>query len=70
MTMPDPSESYTVVGGLLSCGRCGALLLDKPAERDLHDTHHHALRRLWEQQTGQGVNAPGGGRPRPRGSRR
>jgi hypothetical protein len=64
--VPDPSDGYTVIGGLLSCGRCGALLLDKPAERDLHDAHHRALRALWGQQAGPGVNAPGGGRPRPR----
>jgi hypothetical protein len=57
--MPDPIESYTVIGGLVSCSRCGAVLLDKRVERDLHDAFHRGLRRLWEATSGrQGESSP------------
>jgi hypothetical protein len=63
--MTDPNGSYTpVMGGLVSCGRCGAVLLDKPAERDLHDAHHRALRQLWQQRADQPADQrPRGGEP-------
>ncbi len=60
--MTDLNGSYTpVIGGLVSCDRCGALLLDKEAERDQHDRFHDGLRKLWRQQRDQ-QGRPGGDR--------
>jgi hypothetical protein len=43
---PDP---YTlIVGGLVSCRRCAALLPDTRPARDQHDQFHQALRALYE----------------------
>jgi hypothetical protein len=58
--MTDPNGSYApVIGGLVSCGRCGAVLLDKRVERDLHDAFHRGLRRMWEATSGrQGDDTP------------
>lgn len=52
--MTDPN-GYTppVIGALVSCDRCGALLLDKEAERDQHDRFHDGLRKRWRQQRDQ-----------------
>jgi hypothetical protein len=51
-----PDDYSMVVGGLVQCRRCAALLLDTRPARDLHDSFHAALRKLWDQAGGR----PGG----------
>jgi len=59
----DPNGSYPpVFPRLVSCGRCGAVLLDKQVEHDPHDAFHRGLRRMWEATSGRkgdGGPAPG-----------
>jgi hypothetical protein len=60
----DPNGSYPpVFPGLVGYGGCGADLLDKQVERDLHDAFHRGLRRMWEATSGrQGDSGPAPGR--------
>lgn len=47
--MTNLEGSYPpVLPGLVSCSRCGALLLDAAAARKFHDAFHAGLRRMWE----------------------
>jgi hypothetical protein len=47
--VPGASANYSmVVGGMVSCRRCAALLQDTRPARDQHDQFHAALRRLWD----------------------
>lgn len=42
------SLEYTpLVGGLVACSRCAALVLDTAPARSLHGQFHDALRLLW-----------------------
>ena len=48
--VPGATADYTlIVGGMVACRRCAALLLDTRPARDQHDSFHAALRRLWDQ---------------------
>jgi hypothetical protein len=64
-TVADEQEQYEPVSpSLIACRRCASVLLDKPAERDLHDAHHKALRQLWQQRADQPAEQrPRGGEP-------
>lgn len=45
-----PADDYAlIVGGMVSCRKCAALLLDTRSAREQHSTFHTALRRLWDQ---------------------
>jgi hypothetical protein len=45
-----PADDYAlIVGGMVSCRKCAALLLDTRPAREQHSTFHTALRRLWDQ---------------------
>lgn len=55
---PTSSDYSPVMGGLVSCRRCAALLLDVQPARDQHDGFHAALRRLWDQAGGRPGNRP------------
>jgi hypothetical protein len=47
--VPGASADYSMaVGGMVSCRRCAALLLDTRPARDQHDAFHAALRQLWD----------------------
>jgi hypothetical protein len=47
------ADDYTlIVGGMVACRKCAALLLDTKPSRDQHNGFHAALRRLWEQTGG------------------
>jgi hypothetical protein len=46
---PPPADNYAlIVGGMISCRRCAALLLDTRPAREQHDQFHTALRCLWD----------------------
>jgi hypothetical protein len=47
--VPGANVAYVmVVGGLVKCRRCAALLQDTRPDREQHDSFHAALRRLWD----------------------
>lgn len=37
-----------IVGGLVACRKCAALLLDTRPARDQHATFHQSLRKMWD----------------------
>ena len=44
-----PADNYAlIVGGMISCRRRAALLLDTRPAREQHDNFHRALRALYE----------------------
>jgi hypothetical protein len=49
---PAPDLYTMVVGGMVACVRCAALLLDTRPARSQHDKFHAALKQLWEQTGG------------------
>lgn len=47
--VPGAAVNYVqAVGGMISCRRCSALLLDTRPTRDQHDAFHAALRTMYE----------------------
>jgi len=46
---PPPADNYSlIVGGMISCRRCAALLLDTRPAREQHDGFHQSLRKMWD----------------------
>jgi hypothetical protein len=55
---PHPDDFAPVLGPVVQCRRCGGLLLDTKAAREVHDGFHQALRRLWDQAGGRPGSRP------------
>jgi hypothetical protein len=49
---PPAAEFTLLVGGLVQCAKCAALIPDTRPAREQHSSFHAALRRLWDQQAG------------------
>ncbi len=46
---PPPADNYSlIVGGMVSCRRCAALLQDTRPAREQHDGFHQSLRKMWD----------------------
>ncbi len=44
-----PADDYApIVGGMVACRKCAALLLDTRPARDQHTAFHQSLRKMWD----------------------